>query len=115
MKKKFQIFSIFIFFILNNCSLSFQSIMEGINYSKNSVDFLSYVATDKTTTDHALSYFFDKDCSLSRTLQLKQICEEIKKESLTKKNVSNINKKISKVYKKRNIRIKKIKVPSMAY
>ena len=89
MKKKFQIFSIFIFFILNNCSLSFQSIMDGINYSKNSVDFLSYVATDKTTTDHALSYFFDKDCSLSRTLQLKQICEEIKKESLTKKNVSN--------------------------
>ena len=89
--------------------------MDGINYSKNSVDFLSYVATDKTTTDHALSYFFDKDCSLSRTLQLKQICKEIKKESLTKKNVSNINKKISKVYKKRNIKIKKIKVPSMAY
>ena len=60
MKKKFQIFFIFIFFILNNCSLSFQSIMEGINYSKNSVDFLSYVATDKTTTDHALSYVFQK-------------------------------------------------------
>ena len=39
--------------------MSLQSIIDSLNYTKNSVDVVSYVATDKTTTDHALSYFFN--------------------------------------------------------
>ena len=96
--------------------MSLQSIFDALNYSKNSADFLSFVTTDKTTTDHALSYIFQKDCSLARTLKLKQICQEIYKEKLVINNKEKLDvKKINKVYKKRIVKIKKIKVPSMAY
>ena len=100
---------------MNNCSLSLQSIFDTLNYSKNSADFLSYVTTDKTTTDHLLSHIFKKDCSLARTLKLKQICQEINKENLVINNKQLNIKKTKKIYKKRVVKIKKIKVPSMAY
>ena len=101
--------------MLNSCSISLQNIFDILNYSKNSADVLSYVTTDKTTTDHALSYMFNKDCSLARTFKLKQICEEINKENLViDRGYLNLNK-TKKVYKKRVVKIKKINVPSMAY
>ena len=101
--------------MLNSCSMSLQNIFDIFNYSKNSVDVLSYVTTDKTTTDHALSYMFNKDCSLARTFKLKQICEEINKENLViDSGYLNLNK-TKKIYKKRVVKIKKINVPSMAY
>ena len=95
--------------------MSLQSFFNTLNYSKNSADFLSYITTNKTTTDHALSYLFKKDCSLTRSLELKQICEEINKENLViDRGYLNLNK-TKKVYKKRVVKIKKINVPSMAY
>ena len=115
MKLSFKIFILCSFLFLNNCSVSLQSIFDSLNYSKNSVDFLSYVTTDKTTTDHALSYIFKKDCSLARTLKLKQICQEINKENFVNNNKELNTKKTKKIYKKRVVKIKKIKVPSMAY
>ena len=115
MKSIFKIYFIFIFFTLNSCSISLQSIFDTLNYSKNSADVLSYVTTDKTTTDHALSYIFNKDCSLARTFKLKQICEEINKENLILNNKHLNLKKTKKVYKKRVVKVKKINVPSMAY
>ena len=101
--------------MLNSCSISLQNIFDTFNYSKNSADVLSYVTTDKTTTDHALSYMFNKDCSLARTFKLKQICEEINKENLILNNKHLNLKKTKKVYKKRVVKVKKINVPSMAY
>ena len=115
MKSIFKIYFIFIFFTLNSCSMSLQNIFDIFNYSKNSADLLSYVTTDKTTTDHALSYMFNKDCSLARTFKLKQICEEINKENLILNNKHLNLKKTKKVYKKRVVKVKKINVPSMAY
>ena len=116
MKLSFKIFILLSFLFLNSCSISLQSIIDSLNYSKNSADFLSYVTTDKTTTDHALSYMFKKDCSLARTLKLKQICEEVFKEKLIINNKEKLDtKKTKKVYKKRIVKMKKIKVPSMAY
>ena len=115
MKSIFKIHFIFIFFMLNSCSISLQNIFDTFNYSKNSADVLSYVTTDKTTTDHALSYMFNKDCSLARTFKLKQICEEINKENLILNNKHLNLKKTKKVYKKRVVKVKKINVPSMAY
>ena len=95
--------------------MSLQNLFDIFNYSKNSADFLSYVTTDKTTTDHALSYLFSKDCSLARSLKSKKICEEINKENLViDSKYLNLNK-TKKVYKKRIVKIKKINVPSMAY
>ena len=102
--------------------MSIQSIIDGLNYSKTGADVLSYVATDKTTTDHTLSYIFKKDCSLARSLKFKAICNEIRKEnvSLTKNNVSLTENKDSSKYKekkfyKKKIIKKTINVPSMAY
>ena len=116
MKLSFKIFILLSFLFLNSCSISLQSIIDSLNYSKNSADFLSYVTTDKTTTDHALSYMFKKDCSLARTLKLKQICQEVFKEKLIINNKEKLDtKKTKKVYKKRIVKIKKISVPSMAY
>ena len=116
MKLSFKIFILLSFLFLNSCSISLQSIIDSLNYSKNSADFLSYVTTDKSTTDHALSYMFKKDCSLARTLKLKQICQEVFKEKLIINNKEKLDtKKTKKVYKKRIVKIKKIKVPSMAY
>ena len=118
MKLLFKIFSINLFLLLANCSMSLQSITDALNYSKNSADFLSYVATEKTTTDHALSYMFNKDCSLSRTLKLKQICEEIKKTNLhlISKQKNSVNKIKRNNRTKEFVKLrKKIKVPSMAY
>ena len=86
MKLSFKILILCSFIFLNNCSLSLQSIFDTFNYSKNSADVLSYVTTDKTTTDHALSYMFNKNCSLARTFKLKKICEEINKENLVLDN-----------------------------
>ena len=62
MRLNFKILFLSIFFVLNNCTMTLQSFFEALNYSKNSVDFLSFITTDKTTTDHALSYLFKKDC-----------------------------------------------------
>ena len=116
MKLIFKILFLLSFLILNNCSMSIQSIIDTLNYSKNSADFLSYVSTEKTTTDHALSYMFKKDCSLTRTLKLKKICEEINKENLVINNeYIEFNKPKKKIYKRRNLVKNKIKVPSMAY
>ena len=95
--------------------MSLQNFFDSLNYSKNSADFLSYVTTDKTTTDHALSYLFNRDCSLARSLKLKEICQEINKENLNIDNqYLNLNKK-KKIYKKKVVKVKKINVPSMAY
>ena len=95
--------------------MSLSTLFDAVIYSKNSADFLSFVTTDKTTTDHGLSYLFRKDCTLTRALKFKKICEEINKENLVLDNKHLNLKKTKKVYKKRVVKIKKIKVPSMAY
>ena len=115
MKLIFKIFFLSSILFLNNCSLSLQSFFDTLNYSKNSADVLSYITTEKTTTDHLLSNIFQKDCSLARTLKLKEICQEINKENLVISNKQLNIKKTKKIYKKRIVKIKKIKVPSMAY
>ena len=114
-KKIFKIIFFFFFIALNSCSMSLQNIIDSLNYTKNSVDVVSYVATDKTTTDHALSYFFNKDCSIARTLKLKKICEEINRENFIRNNNILELSEPEKVIKKKVVKIKKIRVPSMAY
>ena len=49
-------------------------IIEVASWIKTGVDVISYVETDKTTTDHALSYVMDEDCSTFNLLQGKSIC-----------------------------------------
>jgi hypothetical protein len=42
------------------------------------LDGISYIATDKTLTDHGLSALTQKDCKLFRTLEEKEVCIEEK-------------------------------------
>lgn len=118
MRKILNIFVLLPFIIiLNNCSsLSLPSFMEYFNYSKTGADVLSYSTTEKTTSDHALSYLFGKDCSLARPLRLKAICREINKDHNYKSKYIN-TKQVKSFPKKNNIYPKRkiIKVPSMAY
>ena len=116
MKFSIKILLFLSFFILNNCAITFQNILDGLNYSKTSADFLSFATTKKTTSDHALSYLFNKDCSLGRSLKFKAICEEIRKKDFIRSNDLVKNKDI-KIVNVRKIKKKKKKliVPSMAY
>ena len=115
MNSIFKIFFLFTFFLLNNCSVS--NFLDSLNYSKTGVDVYSYTVTNKTTNDHVLSYLFDKDCSLSRTLKLKKICNEIQKDNFDtiNENIVLIETKKENYKKKITIKKKIIKVPSMAY
>jgi hypothetical protein len=49
-------------------------IVEVASWIKTGADVISYIETDKTTTDHALSYVMNKDCSAFYLLQGKAMC-----------------------------------------
>ncbi len=106
---------LFILFVLSGCSMSISSIIDALNYSKTGADVLSYAATEKTTTDHTLSYVFKKDCSLARTLKLKAICNEINKETNSFNNIKKNYQIKKKIIHKKITKKKRIIVPSMAY
>lgn len=116
MKNFLNIVVLISLFTLNNCVLTLQNVADYINYSKTGVDVVTYSMTEKTTSDHALSYMFGKDCSLARTLKLKAICNEIQKDQKYKNDYLKIKKKNLQIKRKYSYQKKKIiKVPSMAY
>jgi hypothetical protein len=45
-----------------------------LSYAKSGLDLISMISTEKTLTDHALSYAMDEDCNLMRVLSLDDIC-----------------------------------------
>ena len=49
-------------------------IIESASWIKLGVDVVSYVETDKTTTDHALTYITGKDCNTLNVLSGKSLC-----------------------------------------
>tara|TARA_B100001013_G_scaffold256254_1_gene160085 strand:+ start:722 stop:1081 length:360 start_codon:yes stop_codon:yes gene_type:complete len=103
-------------FTLNNCVVTLGNVVDYINYSKTAADIVTYSITEKTTSDHALSYMLGKDCSLARSLKLKAICNEIQKNQKYKNNHLKIKKKSLQINRKYSYQKKKIiKVPSMAY
>ena len=121
MKTFKHIFILLIFFNLNNCSFTTQGLVEFFNYSKTGSDIVSYASTKKTTSDHFISYVFNRDCSMARTLKLQAICKEIKKGQ--RQVIYNSNKNQIKVIKYKNLsniktnysKKKQPIVPSMAY
>ena len=116
MKIFYKFFYLSIILVLSSCSTSLQNIIDSLNYSKTGADVVSYSYTDKTTTDHAISYFFNKDCSLARTLKLKEICYEINREN--EKFIVERQRPKEKAYivsKKKVSKNKRLIVPSMAY
>ena len=51
-------------------------IIEVASWIKTGIDVISYVETEKTTTDHALSYVMNEDCSTFYLLQGKALCSK---------------------------------------
>jgi hypothetical protein len=73
MKKLFSILLVCFLFI--GC-VAVPPIVEIASWIKTGADVISYIETDKTTTDHALSYVMNKDCSVFYLLESKAICYE---------------------------------------
>ena len=128
MKYLLNILVLFSFFFLNNCTMTLQSLFDTFNYSKTGLDIISYSTTSKTSTDHALSFVFKKDCALARTIKLQNICKEAKKKNnvdlakyhdkLYRSNLYKLERVMllkNKKNKQVSLRKKIIKVPSMAY
>ena len=66
-------FGILVFLLCTGCA-AVPPAIEVASWIKTGMDVISYIETDKTTTDHALSYVMDKDCSAFYLLQGKAIC-----------------------------------------
>ena len=61
-------FIIFLIFLLPSCS--------GYTVASLASNIVTYSATGKTNSDHALSYVTGKDCRITRELSEKKYCEE---------------------------------------
>lgn len=55
--------------------LTLPPLLEMAGWVKTGADVISYAGTDKTTTDHALSYVTGKDCNTLNVLKDKPICQ----------------------------------------
>jgi len=65
--------------LLSGCALP--PVLTYISYAKTSGDVVSYVETEKTLTDHAISYAANKDCALLRVFDADEdICVEVSNE-----------------------------------
>jgi len=64
-----------------------------IGYMKSGGDIVSFVETDKTLNDHALSALTDKDCSMFRILNDKEICVEYEDTAVVLNKVEPITPK----------------------
>ena len=71
MKKSFSI--LLVCFLFTGCA-AVPPVIEMASWIKTGIDVISYVETEKTTTDHALSYVMNKDCSTFYLLQGKAMC-----------------------------------------
>ena len=67
-------------YFLSGCA-GLPPIITYLGYAKTAVDVGMYAATEKTTTDHALSAMTEKDCALFRVLEDKKVCVERNKDS----------------------------------
>ncbi len=56
-------------FLLAGCTLP-----PAVTWASLATDGVSYIATDKSTTDHAISAIAHEDCALLRALKDKAIC-----------------------------------------
>ena len=70
-----QIGVLLVCFVCVGCA-AVPPIIEVASWIKTGIDVISYVETEKTTTDHALSYVMNKDCSTFYLLQGKAICSK---------------------------------------
>ena len=82
--------------IIASCSLitpmttSSTSIKE-LSLVKTTAELVTSYYTDKTATDHAVSFVLGKDCKMTRVAKREKICEEIKPKVYEDKNKNKIS------------------------
>ena len=82
--------------IIVSCSLitpmttSSTSIKE-LSFAKTTAELFTNYFTDKTATDHAVSFVLGKDCKMTRAAKRKKICEDIKPKIYEDKNKNKIS------------------------
>ena len=82
--------------IIVSCSLitpmttSSTSIKE-LSFAKTTTELLTEYYTDKTATDHAVSFVLGKDCKMTRAAKREKICEDIKPKIYEDKNKNKIS------------------------
>lgn len=68
-------------FILNGCVAAPPALIT-LGYLKTGADVVSYATTKKSTTDHAISAYMDKDCALHRAVTEDKVCKSTMKQLL---------------------------------
>ena len=69
--------------IIASCSLitpltTSSTTIKELSFVKTTAELVTSYYTDKTATDHAVSFVLGKDCKMTRVAKRKKICEEIK-------------------------------------
>ena len=62
-----------------------------LSFVKTTAELVTSYYTDKTATDHAVSFVLGKDCKMTRVAKREKICEEIKPRIYEDKNKNKIS------------------------
>ena len=82
--------------IIASCSLitpmtTSSTTIKELSFFKTTAELVTSYYTDKTATDHAVSFVLGKDCKMTRVAKREKICEEIKPRIYEDKNKNKIS------------------------
>ena len=82
--------------IIASCSLitpmtTSSTTIKELSFVKTTAELFTSYYTDKTATDHAVSFVLGKDCKMTRVAKREKICEEIKPKVYGDKNKNKIS------------------------
>ena len=82
--------------IIASCSLitpmtTSSTTIKELSFVKTTAELFTSYYTDKTATDHAVSFVLGKDCKMTRVAKREKICEEIKPKIYEDKNKNKIS------------------------
>ena len=82
--------------IIASCSLitpmtTSSTTIKELSFVKTTAELITSYYTDKTATDHAVSFVLGKDCKMTRVAKREKICEEIKPKVYEDKNKNKIS------------------------
>ena len=82
--------------IIASCSLitpmtTSSTTIKELSFAKTTAELFTSYYTDKTATDHAVSFVLGKDCKMTRVAKREKICEEIKPKVYEDKNKNKIS------------------------
>ena len=82
--------------IIASCSLitpmtTSSTTIKELSIVKTTAELVTSYYTDKTATDHAVSFVLGKDCKMTRVAKREKICEEIKPRIYEDKNKNKIS------------------------